>query len=40
MKRGMRTLQFAATVAALWLTGAAQWPVSALIDLLGDAGCC
>ncbi len=40
MKRRIRILQFAATVAAVWLTGAAEWPLSDVLGLLGDAGCC
>ena len=40
MKRTMRIARFAAIVAAVWLTGAAEWPVNDVLALLGDAPCC
>lgn len=40
MKRTMKTLRFAAIVAAAWLAGAATWPLGDVLGLLGDAGCC
>ncbi len=40
MKRAMTILRFAAVIAAVWVTGAADWPMSDVLGLLGDAGCC
>lgn len=40
MKRGTRILQFVAIVATVWLTTAADWPLSDVLAFLGDAGCC
>ena len=40
MKRTMRIARFAAVVASVWLVGAADWPLSDILGLLGDAPCC
>ena len=40
MKRTIKTLRFAAIVAAAWMAGAANWPLSDVLAFLGDAGCC
>lgn len=40
MKRAMTILRFAAVFAVVWVTGAAEWPVSDVLGLLGDVGCC
>lgn len=40
MTRTTRILKFAAVVGAVWLTGAADWPLSDVLAFLGDAGCC
>lgn len=40
MKRGMAILKFTVVVAAVWLTGAADWPTNEVLGLLGDVGCC
>lgn len=40
MKRGLTTLRFAAVMAVVWLTGAADWPLSEVLGLLGSGGCC
>ena len=40
MKRTTRILRFAAIVTAAWLIGAAEWPLTEVLAILGDAGCC
>jgi hypothetical protein len=40
MKRAARIIRFGAVMAAVWLMGAAEWPLSEILGLLGDAGCC
>ncbi len=40
MKRAITFLRFSAVIAAVWLTGAADWPVDDVLKLLGGGNCC